>query len=124
MLTSDQLRDVVAEGEQLDVEFFGEERSALSDSDLVEAVSCLANARGGLVLVGVEDDGRVTGARPRHGSYTDPRRLELMIANQTAPACSVECAVVSVDGKEVVVISIPPEQPVTATVAGVYRRRA
>jgi ATP-dependent DNA helicase RecG len=124
MLTPDQLRDVIAQGEQLDVEFIGEERSAITDSELVEAVSCLANARGGLVLVGVEDDGRTTGARPRHGTYTDPRRLELMIANQTAPACSVECGVVAVDGHDVVVVSIPPDQPVTATVAGVYRRRA
>jgi ATP-dependent DNA helicase RecG len=124
MLTPDQLRDVIAQGEQIDVEFRGEEQGALSDTELVETVTCLANARGGLVLVGVEDDGRITGARPRHGTYTDPRRLELMIANQTAPACSVECGVVAVEGQDVVVVSIPPDQPVTATVAGVYRRRA
>src|SRR5918992_1320562 len=120
MLTSDQLRDVIAQGEQLDVEFL----AAADDRELVETVSCLANARGGLVIIGVEDDGRVTGAEPRHGTYTDPRRLELMIANQTAPACSVECGVVRLDDQDVVVITIPPEQPVTATAAGVYRRRA
>src|SRR5688572_20127646 len=124
MLTPDQIRDVIAQGEQLDVEFKGEEQGALDDRELVETVTCLANARGGLVLLGVEDDGRITGARPRHGTYTDPRRFELMIANQTAPACSVECGVVAVDGHDVIVVSIPPEQPVTATVAGVYRRRA
>src|SRR5918992_1169376 len=120
MLTSDQLRDVIAQGEQLDVEFL----AAADDRELVETVSCLANARGGLVIIGVEDDGRVTGAEPRHGTYTDPRRLELMIANQTAPACSVECGVVRLDDQDVVVVSIPPEQPVPATAAGVYRRRA
>src|SRR5919108_3884144 len=121
MLTADQLHDVIAQGEQLDVEFLG---GSLDDRELVESVTCLANARGGLLIVGVEDDGRLTGAKPRHGTYTDPRRLELMIANQTAPACSVECGVVKLDDKEIVVISIPPEQPVTATAAGVYRRRA
>ena len=120
MLTADQLRDVIAQGEQLDVELL----ATADDRELVETVSCLANARGGLVIIGVGDDGRIAGAEPRHGTYTDARRLELMIANQTAPACSVECGVVEVDGKDVVVISIPPEQPVTATVAGVYRRRA
>ena len=120
MLTSDQLRDVIAQGEQLDVEFL----ATADDRELVETVSCLANARGGLVIIGVGDDGRIAGAEPRHGTYTDTRRLELMIANQTAPACSVECGMAQVDGKDVIVISIPPEQPVTATVAGVYRRRA
>ncbi|MGQ0714141.1 MAG: ATP-binding protein [Gemmatimonadaceae bacterium] len=120
MLTPDQLRDVIAQGEQLDVEFL----PAADDRTLVETVSCLANARGGLVILGVDEDGGITGTEPRHGTYTDARRLELMIANQTAPACSVECGVVQLDGKDVVVIDIPPEQPVTATVAGVYRRRA
>ncbi|MGH3260897.1 MAG: AlbA family DNA-binding domain-containing protein [Trebonia sp.] len=29
---------------------------------------CLANGNGGMLLVGIEDDGTVTGARPRHES--------------------------------------------------------
>ena len=72
MLTSDQLRDVIAQGEQLDVEFAG---AAPADTELIETVSCLANARGGVVIIGVEDDGRITGAQPRHGTYTDPRHV-------------------------------------------------
>jgi hypothetical protein len=37
------LREIVAKGESLNVEFKGEEKAALSDSALVEAVICLAN---------------------------------------------------------------------------------
>lgn len=85
---------------------------------------CQANGRGGILLVGVEDDGRVTGARARHGSYTDPRRLEALVANQTVPSCSVECAVVQLDGRDVIVVEIPAGRPVTSTNTGVYKRRA
>jgi ATP-dependent DNA helicase RecG len=60
----------IAEGESLTLEFKGEERNALNDRDLVEAVVCMANAAGGLLLVGVEDHERITGARPRHGAAT------------------------------------------------------
>ena len=76
-MTPEALRSLIAGTETLDVEFKGEEARALSDGDLVEAVVCLANRAGNTpswLLVGVEDDGRVTGARPRHADRTDPLR--------------------------------------------------
>lgn len=124
MLTPDDLRALIARGEQFDVEFKGEEREPLNDRDLVEAVVCQANGRGGLLLIGVEDDGRVTGARPRHGSYTDVRRLEALIGNQTVPSCPTECSVAELDGATVIVVEIPPGRPITSTSRGVYTRRA
>jgi ATP-dependent DNA helicase RecG len=64
-------------GETYEIEFKGEQRAALSDRDLVEAVVCLANGSGGVLLVGVEDDGTVTGARPRHeAGATDTLRAQ------------------------------------------------
>ncbi|MCC6242129.1 MAG: putative DNA binding domain-containing protein [Gemmatimonadaceae bacterium] len=112
----------IAGGESLTVEFKGE-RDRLNDSDLVETVACLANGRGGVLLVGVEDDGRVTGAQPRHGTYTDARRLEALIGNWTVPSCPVECAVVSIGDKDVLVVVVPSGRPITATTGGVYKRR-
>jgi hypothetical protein len=50
----------IAGGETYEVEFKGEQRERLNDSDLVEAVVCLANGTGGVLLVGVEDEGAVT----------------------------------------------------------------
>jgi len=67
-MTADELLRLIAVGETLDVEFKGEEKQAQSDNDLVDAVACLANRDGnatGWLFVGVEDDGRVTGHRPR-----------------------------------------------------------
>ncbi len=66
-MTPDALLRLIASGESLDVEFKGEVRSPLSDDSLVETVVCPANrsvAATGCGLVGVEDDGRITGARP------------------------------------------------------------
>jgi ATP-dependent DNA helicase RecG len=124
MITSDDLRRLIAAGEQYDVEFLGEERGAIDDRALVEAVVCQANGRGGVLLLGVENDGRVTGARARHETYTDPRRLEALIGGRTVPSCPVECSLMTVDGKDVVAIEVPGGRPVTSSRDGVYVRRA
>lgn len=124
MLTEESLREIIASGESFDVEFAGEDAAPLSDAALLEAVVCQANGRGGILLVGVEDDGRVTGARARHGSYTDARRVESFIANQTVPSCPVECSIAALDGRDVLVVEIPPGRPVTSTNTGIYKRRA
>ena len=124
MLTEADLRRIIAAGEKYDVEFRGESAGPFADRELVEAVACQANGRGGVLLIGVEEDGRVTGARPRHGAYTDPRRVEVLVANHTVPSCPVECAVMTVDGVDVVALEIPDGRPITATSAGVYVRRA
>src|SRR5579859_2359657 len=105
---SDQTADMparvaqwIAGGETYEVEFKGEQRERLNDRDLVEAVVCLANGAGGALLVGVEDDGTVTGARPRHeAGRTDPLRLQALIANTTQPPLSVSVAAVEVSDHE------------------------
>lgn len=50
----DELRAVVAAGETFTVEFKRAAAGALNDADIVDAVVCLANGEGGLLLVGVE----------------------------------------------------------------------
>jgi len=88
-MTPEALHDLIAAGETLAVEFKGEEKAPLNDRELVETVVCLANRTGaepGYLLVGVEDDGRITGARPRHGATTDPDRVAALIAGPTPPA--------------------------------------
>ena len=123
MLTDEELRRLLARGEQFTAEFLPETDGPLADDQLVDAVVCLANGHGGVVLVGVDDDGRATGAHHRHGSYTDPHRVALMISGRTVPSCPVECSMMPIDGVEVLVIEIPAGRPVTSTSDGVYRRR-
>ncbi|GIV83923.1 MAG: hypothetical protein KatS3mg052_0930 [Candidatus Roseilinea sp.] len=74
-MTPEALKALITAGEVLSVEFKGEKRAPLNDRELVEAVVCLANRAGdepAYLLVGVEDDGRITGAWHRHGETTDP----------------------------------------------------
>ncbi len=127
-MTPEQLKDLIAAGETLDVEFKGEERKPLSDDELIEAVVCLANRSSNTpawLLIGVEDDGRVTGARPRHESgRTDPDRLAALIANRTRPSLVPRVALVPFQGKEVIAIEVPPVPAPVGTTAGKYLRRA
>jgi len=120
-----ELRRLIARGESFRVEFKGEEHQKLSDDALVEAVVCLANGEGGVLLVGVEDDGRVTGARPRHeAGITDPVRVQGMIANKTRPYIAVQVELVQVGGAPVLIISVPEATSPVGTTSGKYVRRA
>jgi ATP-dependent DNA helicase RecG len=80
----------------------------------------------GWILIGVEDDGRITGAHPRHGDRTDPLRLQALIANRTNPALAVRVFVVPLqpEGVEIIVLEIPPARGPVGTTDGVYLRRA
>ncbi len=126
-MTPKDLRRLIAGGETLAVEFKGEERQPLSDAELVEAVVCLANRSDDTpawLLLGVEDDRRVTGARPRHANRTDPLRLQALISNRTRPSLAVRVEVLTLDGKDVVVIEVPSIHSPIGTADGKYLRRA
>lgn len=126
-MTPEELTALIAAGETLAIEFKGEERARINDNDLIEAVVCLAN-RGddapAWLLVGVEDDGRITGARPRHESgRTDPGRLNALISNRTRPSLAVRTYELAVDERAVIAIEIPRAYSPVATSDGRYARR-
>jgi ATP-dependent DNA helicase RecG len=128
-MTPECLRQLVEQGESLDVEFKGDSRGALPDEEIVKAVVCLANrpcSKSGWLLLGIEEDRRVTGARRRHGDRTDPLRLQAMIANRTTPSLAVRVFVVPLEpeGVEVIAIEVPPARLPVGTTDGIYLRRA
>jgi len=82
MLSKEGFLNLVSAGETLTVEFKGEETRKISDDELIEAIVCLANADGGNLFLGVEDDGRITGARPRGGTKVNVSGLPAMIYNR------------------------------------------
>lgn len=118
--------DLIRVGENIDIEFKSD-RKKLSDNDIVEAVVCLSNRPGnssGWLLIGVEDDGTVTGAQARHeNGKTDPLRIQALISSRTRPAINVRASVESVDGKDVIAIEIFPARNPVGTADGQYVRR-
>jgi len=127
-MTPDQLTGLIAGMESLAVEFKGEASQRLSDAELVEAVVCLANRVGpdvGWLLVGVEDDGRVSGARPRHeAGITDLQRVQSLVANRTRPSLSIRAEIVALNGSDILVIEVGASSTPIGTSDGKYVRRA
>lgn len=125
MLTAAGVDRLAAAGESFVVEFKGESRAPLADHELVLAVVCLANGDGGQLLVGVEDSGEVTGAKPRHErDAIDPRRVEALVSGRTRPAVSVRAEIVEHRVGPVLAIEVPKCRVPVATSEGRYVRRA
>jgi ATP-dependent DNA helicase RecG len=105
--------------ETLTVEFKSD-RARLSDRELVEAVVCLANAEGGEVWLGVEDDGTPTGL---HAEHLHLAGLGGLVASRTSPSVTIIVRSVSVGGVSVAHIVVPKASAEVATSGGVYLRR-
>lgn len=108
------------------VEFKSDERAPFNDRDLVEAVVCLANRIGqdpAHLVIGIEDDGRVSGARMRHGATTDVHKVAAMIGARTRPPIVVSVELVNVEGKTALVIEVPVQRQPVSTCDGVFLRR-
>ena len=63
LMIAEQARALLAQGEELMVEFKSIQAGKLGDS-LFETVSAFSNRHGGHILIGVADDGTVIGIKP------------------------------------------------------------
>ncbi len=89
------------------------------------AAACLANGDGGTLLVGVENDGRITGAHRRHeAGITDVDRVRALIANKTQPPLGCHVELVEIGDVVVLVITVPDSGFPVGTSNGRYQRRA
>jgi ATP-dependent DNA helicase RecG len=86
----------------------------------VLAVVCLANTDGGLLFLGVEDDGTITGLHPEHRDLTG---LTAMIANRTVPPLSVRAQLLEVAGRPVARIEVSRSERLVASSDGTLQRR-
>lgn len=105
--------------ESLTVEFKSD-RKRLSDNELVEAIVCLANAEGGELWLGVEDDGTPTGL---HAEHLHLAGLPGLIAARTSPSQQVEVEALQLAGVPVARITVPKARTIVATAGGAYVRR-
>ena len=125
-LSKQEIINLIQSGESLVVEFKGDwegrnrSSNGLPDRELVAAVVSLANTRGGYLLLGVEDNGEITGLRPRH---QDVIGMAAMIANKTNPALSVESSICDIGDEKIAVIQVPNSSQLVSTSDGLLLKR-
>jgi len=114
-MTEHEIQNLIAGGEALTVEFKSD-REKLPDAEWIETVVCMANNQGGKLIVGVEDDGTVTGLHAYH--QTSPQVIAAFIASRTVPPLSGEVNFVHLPEGLVAVVSIPAARQHVSTSDG------
>ncbi|MCA9442238.1 MAG: putative DNA binding domain-containing protein, partial [Candidatus Omnitrophica bacterium] len=113
-----QLEEIINLGEALEREFKSDSRREFSDNEIYEEIVALANTDGGALLIGVEDNGQVTGSRARHNPRTDPMRLQSAIFNNTVPSINTRISLIDHPDGEVLAIEVDPYPEPCATTQG------
>jgi predicted HTH transcriptional regulator len=106
--------------ETLEVEFKSD-RDSLSDDQLIEALICPANAQGGVLYLGVEDDGQVTGLHIKRPQ--DISGLAALVANRTAPSLHIRTEILLHENLRVAALTVPRSPEVIARSDGLVKRR-
>lgn len=120
-MDADDASRLIEGGESLTCEF---KRGSINDRHIAETAMCLANGLGGVVLLGVEDDGTITGGNDGNGRPRRALALEGMIRSKTVPPVDVVVTELGLDGEPVFAIEIAQAGGPTGTLEGVYKRRA
>ena len=117
--TVQQLSNLISQGETLTVEFKSDLKS-LPDRDLLAAVVSLANTEGGELLLGVEDDGQITGL---HANHLNVSGIPSLVANKTNPAIAIRVERLELQGKSIARIIVSKSRQLVSTSDGLLVRR-
>lgn len=110
---------MIPDKETLTIEFKSDLKK-LRDQDLVDAVIGMTNTEGGILFLGVEDDGQITGV---HAEHEDEIGAMALIANKTVPSVAVRAELLQGEGKNVLRIEIPMSRTIVASTDGKILRR-
>lgn len=117
MIDEKRLMEIIDWGESLEREFKSDRRK-ISDREIYDEVVAFANSSGGVLLVGVEDGGAITGAKPRHGKTTDPLKLQSAIFNNTVPNINTRISLIPTENGIVLAIEVDSYPEPCATSEG------
>src|SRR5512133_849229 len=95
------LRAVIELGESDTVEF---KRKFSGYEKIAREMIAIANTRGGMLLIGVDDDGTIVGVR------SEKSEIDLVMAaaeHYCEPPIEAEIDIIEVDGEDVIAIRIP-----------------
>ena len=120
-MTQAQIKHIIRQGENIHAEF-KKSRSKLP-KDLFETICAFLNTDGGIILLGVSDDGEIIGI--------EPERVEQMkkdIANlsnnpqKLQPGYFLKIRDLEIDGKKIIVIEVPVSAQVHKTNGKIFVR--
>lgn len=95
------IADLIAQGEGSRLEF----KVTIHSADrIARTLTALSNTSGGLLLIGVSDDGRVPGIE---SEYRELQKLEKATDTLIDPPIAITYEVVRVDEKPVMVVTVP-----------------
>lgn len=110
---------MIPKKETLTIEFKSD-IDCLDEKELVSEIVGMTNTEGGVLYLGVEDNGDITGVHKKH---KDPNGAMALIANKTVPSLSVRAEIIEEEGIEVLQIQIPMSRTIIATSDGKIQRR-
>ncbi len=116
------LQNIISMGESIEREFKAD-RGKFNDSVLYEEVVAMANTSGGVLLIGVEDNGQITGARQRGDGPTDPLKVQAAIFNNTVPHVNTRVSIINHQDGVVIAVEVDPYPENCATASGKCLRR-
>ena len=105
--------------ETLTIEFKSD-KSKLPDNDLIDAIIGMTNTEGGLLFLGVEDNGEITGV---HRQHADEIGVTALIANRTVPSVAVRAEIITEEEHDILKIEIPMSKTIVASTDGKILRR-
>ena len=110
-----RIRDLVAKGESGTLEF-----KRNFDKDAIEAITAFANTKGGILLVGVEDNGKISGTTTTQETI---RNWLNQVKLSTTPSIIPDMEVVEVGNKKVVFVKVTEYPIKPAAFRGKYIKR-
>lgn len=109
----------IPEKETLKVEFKSD-IEGFSEAELAAEIVGMTNTEGGMLYLGVEDDGTPTGLSKKH---KDPIGLMALIANKTVPSIPVRAEIIEECDVEIMQIQVPMSRTIVATSDGKIQKR-
>ena len=117
------VKQVIAGGEGLHVEFKEAEKAHKELESIIETILAFANASGGTIFIGVTDKGVIKGVLEEHRRYIEA--VENLMGYKCVPRPNVQYSTVEVDGRKILVLTVQPgpAKPYHHVERGVFIRR-
>ena len=120
-MTASEICEIITQGESVSVEF--KEAKEKVPASFYETVVSFANTKGGVILLGVDDEGNVTGIHPDNkAKYLKNIVTALNSCDNVKPALYLNPAAIEFEGKTVIAVQVPISSQVHDHAGRIYIR--